>query len=172
MKLYYLEKNIEDFNGWNFEWKMETKGDVKVRFSDNYTILHWIWKRISKILMDGILNGKWKRGRNRVGFKFSDNYTILYWIWKRISKTLIKLHEWNFEWKMDRVEKLDLMMEDREVCRIKLYYFTLNLERNTQYGSFKKRIIWRNRIKLNYFFKYFFFFKNIVRFLLDVIVLC
>ena len=40
MKLYYLEKNIEDFNGWNFEWKMETKGDVKVRFSDNYTILH------------------------------------------------------------------------------------------------------------------------------------
>ena len=44
MKLYYftlnLEKDIKDFNGWNFEWKMETKGDVKVRFSDNYTILH------------------------------------------------------------------------------------------------------------------------------------
>ena len=36
MKLYYftlnLEKDIEDFNGWNFEWKMETRRNGKVGF--------------------------------------------------------------------------------------------------------------------------------------------
>ena len=37
MKLYYftlnLEKDIKDFNGWNFEWKMETRRVKKLGLS-------------------------------------------------------------------------------------------------------------------------------------------
>ena len=37
MKLYYftlnLEKDIEDFNGWNFEWKMEIRRMEKLDLS-------------------------------------------------------------------------------------------------------------------------------------------
>ena len=50
-----------------FEWKMETRRVEKldlglVKSKEDEIILFYIWKRISKILMDGILNGKWKRG--------------------------------------------------------------------------------------------------------------
>ena len=44
-----------------------------VKSREDEIILFYIWKSISKILMDGILNEKWKRGRDgKIGFKFSE----------------------------------------------------------------------------------------------------
>ena len=46
MKLYYfilnLKKDIEDFNGWNFEWKMETRRVEKLDLSLVIIILFYI----------------------------------------------------------------------------------------------------------------------------------